>query len=145
MKITDDELLRAIWQRMLHNVVVAVTNHYIGGDRGLCKSDYRFAFRFDVHICNRATLTDKIGKQQLLSRVRKLINEGKLKGTGGSLLTTFYVDLPCREEVYDFCRQLWIEKGLTETPMAISDEEFFLSADEIRAILLEKYGDVPIN
>jgi hypothetical protein len=111
MKITDDELLHAIWLNQLKNLSSGVLCNYIGGGVGLWRN---FEFASDQHIRWREEVTDRLSKQQLLKRIRKLAECGKITSPYGKRLLTFYIESPAAREAYEAANQWWRERGVPE-------------------------------
>lgn len=114
MKISDSELLKLIWQRQIFEASKGVLNNYIGGGVGLCDdNDFWCASSTDVHICNRNQITDKIGKQQILKRIRQLIDSGELVWVHRDL-TFSIADKDKVERLFNNARDFWLDNGIPE-------------------------------
>ena len=115
MKITDDELLHAIWLNQLSGLSSSVLCNYIGGGVGLDGDDeYDFTHASGEHVCGRQRVTTAVGRQQLLKRLRALVTAGKLVSPYGKQLLTFYIDSPAAREAFKAARQWWSEQGVPE-------------------------------
>lgn len=115
MKITDDELLHAIWLNQLENLSSGVLVNYVGGKSGLVGDNpTEFIFASGQHTRWREEVTDRLSKQQLLKRIRKLAEQEKVKSTGSARLLTFYIDSPAAREAFKAARQWWSEQGVPE-------------------------------
>lgn len=115
MKITDDELLHALWLNQLKNLSSGVLVNYVGGKSGLVGDNHtEFVFANDQHIRWREDITDRLSGQQLLKRIRKLAEQEKVKSTGGRRVLTFYIDSPAAREAFKAARLWWSEQGVPE-------------------------------
>lgn len=115
MKITDDELLHAIWLNQLDGLSSSVLCNYIGGGVSLDGADdYDFEHASGEHVCSRQRVTMAIGRQQLLKRLRGLVASGKLVSPYGKQLLTFHIDSPAAREAFAAARQWWRERGVPE-------------------------------
>ena len=115
MKITDDELLHAIWLNQLNGLSGSVLYNYIGGGVGLTgEGDTDFEFASGEHVCSRQHVTTAVGRQQLLKRLRVLVATGRLVSPYGKKLLTFYIDSPAAREAFKAARLWWREQGVPE-------------------------------
>ena len=114
MKISDKELLRLIWKRQIAQAATGVLHNYIGGTNGLCDDgDFWVSASTDIHVCDRGLITEKIGKQQLLARIRKLISKGDLIWVDKDLTFSIANNKMVKELFYS-ARNFWIVKGVPD-------------------------------
>lgn len=113
MKIHSDALTQAIWTLQLKQLSSDVLQRYVGDKYGLVPNDdtwYKNAS--DIHLCERQKITDKLGKQQILKRVRKLIDEKYIAWAHQNL--TFFIDTKQARKAFVVARDFWLSKGIPE-------------------------------
>lgn len=114
MRITDVELLEAIWQNQLRRLSRAVLSKYLGGRYGLVDdADFWYKSASSEHRISRSNITEEIGSQQLLKRLRELHKKGLLSTSHAGFLT-FYIAGNNAEEAFKEARQWWKNKGVPE-------------------------------
>lgn len=163
MKITDEELLDLIWEAQLRHTAKDVIHHYIGGGIGLCdNNDTWYMHSCDLHISHRGGLTKKIGRKQLLLRIRRLAGKSKIKvlmktrrkGKENDVLT-YMIDCKESRAAFEDARRFWSDHGVPSgchkledgrEPINTTKYVYFEGLVPIcQAMLIEKYGDVLPN
>lgn len=152
-KITDEELLDAIWIQQLKKLARRVINHFIGGSINVCRDEEgRYIQCCDLHVMRREKITDKIGRKQLLHRIRKLVNDGKLRlAYDPSILLTFIIDGESTKNAFNDSRKFWIDYGVPYGYHELKDGRTYANTTKIidfdellpqcEKMLLDKYGD----
>ena len=78
MKITDKELLDAIWTNQLRLLSKSVLDNYIGGSINVCgKSEFDYIHTSSEHRMRRENVTKKISFKHLSSRLQKLASSSR--------------------------------------------------------------------
>lgn len=124
MKITDTELLDAIWENQLRLVADDVIHNYAGGGKGLCcVSDFWYKSSSSEHIRTRYRITKKIKEPQLLNRLKQLKAKGFIETDydRDGLFLTFMIVGNTSREVFEFARQFWLDKGIPEGSYKLDD------------------------
>jgi hypothetical protein len=153
MKISDDELLAAIWLRQIRQLSTTVIDRYVGDSINVCSDDeHNFFFSSHQSITSRHLVTDKIGKQQLLKRLRWLRDMEKIKMNRSE---SFYIDNDDAKAAFHDARQWWLNNGVPtgyskytmesgrESTRAntIQVDNWEEVAKECETMLLQKYGE----
>lgn len=116
MKITDEQLLDAIWENQLRILPKGVLNNYIGGSVNVCCDERNWhVYSSEEHRMSMERITNKIGRKQLISRIRSLIKNGSLYCSMSDykgLFTTFMIDNKKALEAFKAARQFWLDKGV---------------------------------
>jgi len=113
LKISDDELLQAIWIAQLKRVALGVLENYIGGTYGVCDDrEFDFEHSTSLHRCNRECITDRISKAHMLGRIRKLCQEKRIKSHYGDDLLTFGFTNAQMRAAFDYSRKFWLDNGV---------------------------------
>ncbi|EEE2003753.1 hypothetical protein [Salmonella enterica] len=84
MKITDKEILLAVWQATVQRLPYEATHHYVGNLRGLAPSD-EYWHQSATEICSvfrEAALDLPLSKGQSLRRIKALIERNRLVVSG---------------------------------------------------------------
>jgi hypothetical protein len=114
MRIQDTELLQAMWDNQLRLLSKSVLHTYFGGKYGLvADDDFWFKSASSEHRCSRRNITDKIGSQQLMKRIKDLEEKGFVVDTHRDFLT-FYVDGKNTRKAFEEARNWWKQQGVPE-------------------------------
>jgi len=114
MRIQDTELLQAMWNNQLRLLSKSVLHTYFGGKYGLVADDkFWFQSASSEHRCSRKNITDKIGSQQLMKRIKDLEEKGFVVDTHRDFLT-FYVDGKNTRKAFEEARNWWKQQGVPE-------------------------------
>ena len=158
MKITDEELLKAIWTNQLRLLSTEVLQNYIGGSVGVCgdrDEDYKYSSY--EHIRSRCRITDKIGSQQLLKRLRELKSKNLIETYMAiwrqpESFLCFMIKNDKSLEAFKSARQFWLDKGVPTGYSTLDDGRGCANSTkdvvvdsllpECEKMLMEKYGEV---
>lgn len=146
IKVTDEQILRAIWHFTLNHLPQKVTMHYIGGGLGLCSSN-SFNMEYAVHICTiqrNCFLAPLLGSSQSMARIKKLVADGHLKSdrrcSGGSFY--FWFPEAISRPAFERCLQLMRDAGMSEECALVANYEAIKS--ETSKKLAEEFGDIDL-
>lgn len=114
MRISDEELLQAMWENQLRLLSSRVLYTYFGGRYGLV-ADEEFWFKSvsSEHRISRQNITELIGSQQLMKRIRGLCKQGDVKDSHSDSLT-FFIDGENAKKAFQEARHWWLEQGVPE-------------------------------
>ena len=154
MKITDGELLDAIWKNQLKKMASSILDHYVGVSYGLgkdIKSDWDFVFAVGKCSIYRDSLNVNIGNGQLLIRIKKLLKKGLIK-TDRKIEPNsgfhFYIDSKAARDSYEDCYSYWkgcgVPSGFDEVKkcsrsLKLSPEELKEKTEKCIEMLMDKY------
>jgi len=148
VKITDNELLQAIWENQLRRLSTAVVHRYIGGTFGICMNNqFWYQAASSEHVRSRHRIQTPIGPGQLRTRLRALANARRIATdfhqTYGSFLT-FYIDTLTALQAFNDARQFWLDNGVPEGQRDGKQNtapvpELDALAEQCAAMLLEKH------
>lgn len=165
MKISDEKLLDLIWKAQLNHTAKDVIHHYAGGSIGLCcDNDTWYRNSCDLHIVNRESITKKIGRQQLLLRIRRLAEHSEITvamttykrgynrdGWGDRDVLTYMIDGPEARAAFKDARKFWLDQGVPSRSKYLDDGRECMNTTkavdmdsllpECRKVLIDKYGD----
>lgn len=147
MKITDEQLMKAIWLNQLKRTARGVIDKYAGGRYGLGpKSDTNFFFSCSEHIISRDRITKIISNQQLRNRIKSLINSGKIHSCYGDTLLTFCINTPDAHKAYEKAREVWkyfgLRSGYTNgRANTIGEISVDTITETVLATLIDLYGN----
>ncbi|WP_027858399.1 hypothetical protein [Marinobacterium jannaschii] len=145
MKISDKELLDAVWENQLRLLSRTVLHKYMGGSYGLaCGDDFWFYASSSEHIVSRQRVTDLISKKHLRSRIVSLINEGKIHSPNGDRVLGFCIDSDLAREAFSAAREFWLSKGVPEghsegRANTVRGIDFDAIAAECEGMLLKRF------
>lgn len=146
MKITDQQLLQAIWRLQLKQLAYRVLNHYVGDCYATREDDEFHQFHSSYMHSNMGKLiTSELSDSQRRIRIKRLIAAGHVYQcrTGGS----FCIQTQQATEAFRAARQFWLGKGVpvfvyqTVEPVPMNKE--LLKAFELQceAHLVERFGE----
>lgn len=142
VKISDDELLRLVWLNQLRNLAKGVVSKYFGGKFGLVDdTDFWYMAACKTTRCERMRVTSVLSEGQLLQRLRKLGDRGRLKWQKNPEM--FWIDSDCSRAAYRAAREYWIVEGLLEPPhkpTLMTAEKYEMLAAECEQLLLAKFS-----
>ncbi|MCG7551341.1 hypothetical protein [Pseudoalteromonas sp. Of7M-16] len=122
MKISDDALLQAIWQLQLKMLSKRVVSRscYVGCSV-VQNDEYNYKSQSDMsmHLCHR--VSDKIGKQQIRKRIKRLITFGLVDWAYQNL--TFHINSPQAKQAFEYARAFWLSHGVPEYGHSITMTE----------------------
>lgn len=117
MKVTDDELLLAIFERHLELMPAQIVNHFVGrryGLRDLKIETNGVGSLFYITSTDRCLINVKLSHSHKLSRIKDLVAKGKLKARllADDSLNFFYLDTPAMINAIGAAYEFWLSKGL---------------------------------
>ncbi|MEQ9830582.1 hypothetical protein [Pectobacterium versatile] len=145
MKVNDNEILSGIWISVAKQLPYRATRNYFGNRRGLAPSDDG-GMRYATQICTAymsAHIETKLGRGQLLVRVKRLVDSGKLNSEKRVRGSSFWFWLPdsINIQVFDRTQELLASSGMTKEP---SSAHYFASlAEKITSTLIAEFGELP--
>ncbi len=145
MKVTDEQLLDAIWRRMVLSTAKGSVSTYIGGRYGLAGDGHRH-YGQDCHIISRKSLGLPLSYGHLRKRIISLINAGRLKWITHDC--TYWIECERSLEVWNRATAWWAEKGVpggwdaeNQRMRTAPLNDFQGLADELASILLAEFGE----
>ena len=109
MKVTDAEILSAIWRAQVKATAKGVICNYVGGVKGVeGKSSQHYAQ--DLHIVSRERLGIPLTKGHLRKRLVSLIGTGDLCWSVHNC--TFWRKNYMADVVFDYAVKWWTERGV---------------------------------
>ncbi|APC14600.1 hypothetical protein BLL42_02190 [Pseudomonas frederiksbergensis] len=152
MKVTDAEILKAIWQAQVKKTAKGVITNYVGGSKGL-KSDREQDRHYAQYqsMISRGGLGIPLSKGQLARRLKALIGGDNLQWRGhpGNAYE-FCTDAAM--DVFRFARNWWEERGVPAgfdqvkkcmRTIQLSDYESL--AAQLEQELLERFGNLEVT
>ena len=150
-KITDSELIQAIWECQVYFGCNQVISRYIGGTYGLEDKDTQWnIYTFNIHQVERALITSVIGEQQILKRLRGLVLSGLVDNQDRC---TFSLMTSTTELAFDSAHEFWESKGIpkgfdqeNKRCRSIRCDNFWELLEECRKFVISKHPkpDLPI-
>ncbi|MCS6114478.1 MULTISPECIES: hypothetical protein [Shewanella] len=144
LKINDDDLMQKIWQLQIKKTASGVLERYVGGTYGVINNDNDFMkFAVDIHIAERHQITCKIGKQQMLKRIRELVENKKLMWLYHEL-TFSIADKHKVVSLFNDARKAWLDLGVptgseNSRCLSIKIDDFDSKLAQVQRLLLDKY------
>ena len=145
VKTTDDEIISSIWASVAKQLPYHATHNYFGNRRGLAPKD-DFWMRSSTKVCTAfmsARIETNIGKGQLMARVKRLVDSGRLKSEKRVKGSSFWFWLPdsINRPAFNLTQDLLVAGGVTEEPVCAKD--FDQLAGGITLILINQFGELP--
>lgn len=144
LKINDDDLVQKIWQLQIKKTANGVLNRYVGGTYGVVNNDNDFMkFAVDIHIAERHQITCKIGKQQMLKRIRELVENKRLMWLYNEL-TFSIADKQKVVSLFNDARNAWLDLGVptgseNNRSLSIKINDFESKLFQVQRFLLDKH------
>lgn len=143
MKVSNQEIINAVWNKQLHSMCSSFVTRYCGGSYGL--SPMETCERFDIEIgsTQRSALNVNLSNGQLLHRIRALIKGNKLHSGYRNLSGSFYYGVIRNDEfnwaILDI-RRYWSSLGLGNRHETVALDNFDELLSKLRVDILMKYG-----
>lgn len=143
MKITDKEILMAVWRATVKRLPYSATHHYVGNLRGLAgEGDYWH--RSATQICSISrgyTLDLPLSVSQSLRRIKSLVDRKRLVISTRRHGEAFYFKLPdhLTRPAFDIARLVLRGKGMTET-VYLPEQGYTEIAKEVCAAIEHEVG-----
>jgi hypothetical protein len=109
MKISNEGFLQKIWERQLLKLSSNVLSKYVGGKFSVTATD-DFENSSSLSTAERQCITDKLGKQQILKRIRELANSGHIKFIYRDF--TFAIISEQANQAFEAARNFYLEHGI---------------------------------
>ena len=111
MKLTDDQLMKAIWLYQLKRMAKGVVHHYVGQRYATSdSSDGSFYHSSYMWAGESALITTELAASQRRVRIKKLIKQGRLHQQHND--RTFFINSVAAREAFEAARQFWINAGI---------------------------------
>ena len=146
MKITDQQLLQAIWRLQLKQLSYRVLDHFVGERYATRKDDEFSQFHSSyMHSGLGKLITSELSDSQRRIRIKRLIASGHIYqcSTGGS----FCIQTQQATEAFRAARQFWLSKGVpvfvyqTVEPVPMNKELLKALELQCEAHLVESFGE----
>ncbi|WP_434590193.1 hypothetical protein J3Q09_17750 [Pseudomonas sp. R4-83] len=112
MKVTDSEILRAIWRAQVKRTAKGVIVNYIGGGKGLTGDrDIDRHHAQYLSMISRGGLGIELSKGQLARRIKSLVGTGCLQWNGRPG-NAYEFKAPAATEMFHFARNWWADRGV---------------------------------
>lgn len=117
MKVTDDALLLAIFERHLERIPAQMINRFVGrqyGLRDLKLEKNGVGDLFYITSAERGQINVKLSHSHKLSRIKDLVAKGKLKARllADDSLNFFYLDTPTMINAIGAAYEFWLSKNV---------------------------------
>lgn len=127
MKVTDNEILNAVWNEQIKEMCGSFVTHYTLGRYGLADMEHCKEYHTKLLSINRKYLNLNISNSSLLSRIRKLIDSGDLTLRDYNYKGTFYYESNKSselEKVILVIRGYWSSQGMKSDESIIPLDDF---------------------
>ncbi|MEQ5834193.1 hypothetical protein [Marinobacter sp. NFXS9] len=143
MKISDIELIQAIWKNQIRLLSGSVVMRYVGGMYGVCRNDdFWYVSNSSEHRCSRQNITRVLGEQQLWSRIKRLYQEGHLSSKYHGELLTFFIDGELAREAFSAARNWWLARGIPQGMENGASRCVPLSENQYQAMQKDCFADL---
>lgn len=134
MKITDDQLMKAIWLYQLKRMAKGVVDHYVGQSFATRESsDSNFYYSSYMYFGETKNIHTELATSQRRVRVKRLIQQGRLHQQGND--SCFYFNNQAGREAFEAARQFWINSGV---PVRVYQKVAPVPLTELRRLSLEQ-------
>ena len=149
MKVTNAEILQAIWRAQVKRTAKGVIDNYFGGNKGLKgDSDQDRHYSQYLSMVSRGALGIPLSKGHLAYRLKALIGVGALQwfGRPGNAYE-FRTD--AATDVFHFARKWWEERGVpsgfdkqNQRSRTARIDDYENLAAQLERELLERFGSL---
>lgn len=143
MKVTDDQIVSAIWATILKELPRQATHNFIGGKFGICRDDDFWA-RSCTDLCTvwrKKWMGGLLSESQSLRRIKLLTESGRVfresRGRSGASFH-IWLDVDMSTRAFKRCLELLRERGLSETPQHI--DNIVTIHEDVSGILVSEFG-----
>lgn len=152
MKVTDAEILQAIWRAQVKKTARGVIDNYIGGTNGLKRdSEQDRHYAQYQHMIGRGNLGIALGKGQLARRLKALIGGENLQWQG-SPGHVYEFRTEAAMDVFRFARIWWAGHGVpsgwdadNQCMRTMRLDNYDTLAAQLEQELLERYGNLTVT
>lgn len=146
MKITDQQLLQAIWRLQLKQLAYRVLDHFVGGRYATVQDDDFHQFHSSYLYSSLGKLiTTELSDSQRRIRIKRLIAAGHVYQcyNGGS----FCIKTQQATDAFRAAREFWLSKGVpvfvyqTVEPVPMNKELLKALEQQCEAHLVELFGE----
>lgn len=146
MKVTDAEILQAIWRQQVIRTASGVITNYVGNHKGLCSKDSQW-FAQMQYMISRAVLGLPLSKGHLGRRLKALIGEDGLEWHGRPGNGYRFVGART-DEVFETAINWWSEQGVpggydadAKCMRTVFVDQFDEKVVELERYLLNRFGE----
>lgn len=112
MKISDEEFMEQLWKLQIKQACEQVLQRYVGGNYSVCKvDDFWQDASLSIHRAYRHKITEKIGKPQIMKRVRDLIGRDFIRWDTRDC-TFILTDEKRNNDLFIAARNYWFALGV---------------------------------
>jgi hypothetical protein len=148
MKVTDAEILQAIWRKQVKTTAKGVIVNYMGGGKGLEGKRSQHHAQ-DIHIVSREGLELPLSRGHLRKRLVAIIGTGDLCWSVHGC--TFWRKNAMADEVFDYAIQWWSERGVPsgydeagKRMRTARVDDFDVKVAQLETELIERFGSLEI-
>lgn len=149
MKVTDAEILKAIWREQIKKTAHGVIDNYINGNKSVSYGQFRQGYAQNLYMIGRQQLDLPLSKGHLSRRLKALISNGGPLQWDGREGNAYHFKGESADTIYAHARDWWADQGVptgfdeenkcTRTaPVADFDGKVALLQQE----MLTKFGSV---
>ncbi|MGZ4968074.1 MAG: hypothetical protein ACXV8O_01545 [Methylobacter sp.] len=109
MKVTDEELIKAIWILQVKKSARGCIHNYIGDRKGVA-SESHLKYSQDIHIMSRHQLGVDLSNGHLRKRLVTLIESGAVQWSTNQC--SFWINNEKAKEVFDYACDWWSNQGV---------------------------------
>ncbi|RBL69834.1 hypothetical protein C3E98_019270 [Pseudomonas sp. MWU13-2625] len=151
MKVTDEEILQAIWRAQVKKTANGVITNYVGGGKALSGSDSQ-RYAQGLHMISRRAWGVPLSYAQLRRRTLTLIKARSIPWHTGFNGSIIWIDDQRAKAVFEFARQWWRDQGVPEgfdeqrkRMRTVQVDEFGEKVEQLEAELLERFGKLEVT
>jgi hypothetical protein len=149
MKVTDAEILKAIWREQIKKTAHGVIDNYIGGTKSVSYGQFRQGYAQNLYMISRQQLGLPLSKGHLGRRLKALISSGGPLQWDGREGNAYHFKCKASDDVYAAAREWWAGKGVPtgfdeenkRTRTALVDD-FDGKVAQLQQDLLSKFGSM---
>lgn len=144
MKVTDEELMHAVWVAQLKRTAKGVINTYMGGGYAVCEDEFEFNYYFScgLYFTFRDNIDVNLGNRHKLTRLKKLRRNERISSPFHKGM--YMIDNQMSRDAFSRARQFWLNAGV---PTGYDDrkartvfmEDFEQHLKELERVLISEF------
>lgn len=150
MKVTDDEILAAIWRQMVSNTAGGVVDNYISGKKGIRRlvDSHDFYYAQNVHVMARENWGIPLSYGHLRRRAVAAIKASDLPWWPRGEFSSVWLNNARAREVAGAAAAYWTSLGVptgwdedNKCMRTAHVDDFGAHVEKLRDILLDRFGN----
>lgn len=148
MKITDSELMQAVWENQLKNLSTGVLHRYIDNKHSVRGADDEH-WSAHEHISFVHHIITPLTRAHLRNRIKRLISQGLIYSGYGEKVLTFQIRSQQASSAFIAAREFWLDIGVptgfdfdNKRMRSVHIDELNVKASQCNGMLNSIFGEL---